>query len=70
MNNGFIEGFITRALLTLVPVVVRSSLSHRILPGLPGMMKGFQERELKVGNLSTTRVVMDVRDTEKILSQA
>ena len=27
------------------------------------MMKGYQDRELKVGNLSTTRVVMDVRDT-------
>lgn len=63
MNNGFIEGFITRAFSHTGPrrgkIFSISSDAYQIAR----MMKGFQDRELKVGNLSTTRVVMDVRDT-------
>jgi len=63
MNNGFIEGFITRAFSHTGPrrgkIFSISSDAYQIAR----MMKGYQERELKVGNLSTTRVVMDVRDT-------
>ena len=63
MNNGFIEGFITRAFSHTGPrrgkIFSISSDAYQIAR----MMKGLQEPELKVGNLSTTRVVMDVRDT-------
>ena len=63
MNNGFIEGFITRAFSHTGPrrgkIFSISSDAYQIAR----MMKGLQDRELKVGNLSTTRVVMDVRDT-------
>ena len=63
MNNGFIEGFITRAFSHTGPrrgkIFSISSDAYQIAR----MMKGYQDRELKVGNLSTTRVVMDVRDT-------
>ena len=63
MNNGFIEGFITRAFSHTGPrrgkIFSISSDAYQIAR----MMRGHQERVLKVGNLSTTRVVMDVRDT-------
>ena len=63
MNNGFIKGFITRAFSHTGPrrgrIFSISSDAYQIAR----MMKGFQEPVLKVGNLSTTRVVMDVRDT-------
>ena len=63
MKNGFIKGFITRAFSHTGPrrgrIFSISSDAYQIAR----MMKGLQEPILKVGNLQTTRVVMDVRDT-------
>ena len=63
MKNGFIEGFITRAFSHTGPrrgrIFSISSDAYQIAI----MMKGLQEPVLKIGNLETTRVVMDVRDT-------
>jgi len=63
MNNGFIKGFITRAFSHTGPrrgrIFSISSDAYQIAR----MMKGVQEPILKIGNLETTRVVMDVRDT-------
>ena len=63
MENGFIKGFITRAFSHTGPrrgrIFSISSDAYQIAR----MMKGLQEPVLKVGNLNTTRVVMDVRDT-------
>jgi len=65
MNNGFIKGFITRAFSHTGPrrgkIFSISSDAYQVAR----MMKGLQEKELLIGNLSTTRVVMDVRDTVK-----
>jgi nucleoside-diphosphate-sugar epimerase len=63
MENGFIKGFITRAFSHTGPrrgkIFSISSDAYQIAR----MMKGLQDPVLLVGNLSTTRVVMDVRDT-------
>ena len=63
MQNGFIKGFITRAFSHTGPrrgrIFSISSDAYQIAR----MMKGLQEPILKIGNLNTTRVVMDVRDT-------
>ena len=63
INNGFVKGFITRAFSHTGPrrgrIFSISSDAYQIAR----MMKGLQEPTLKVGNLDTTRVVMDVRDT-------
>jgi len=63
MKNGFVEGFITRAFSHTGPrrgrIFSISSDAYQIAR----MMKGLQEPILKIGNLQTTRVVMDVRDT-------
>ena len=63
MQNGFIKGFITRAFSHTGPrrgrIFSISSDAYQIAR----MMKGLQEPVLKIGNLQTTRVVMDVRDT-------
>jgi len=63
MQNGFIKGFITRAFSHTGPrrgrIFSISSDAYQIAR----MMKGLQEPVLKIGNLNTTRVVMDVRDT-------
>ena len=63
MENGFIKGFITRAFSHTGPrrgrIFSISSDAYQIAR----MMKGLQEPVLKIGNLNTTRVVMDVRDT-------
>ena len=63
MENGFLTGFITRAFSHTGPrrgrIFSISSDAYQIAR----IMKGLQEPVLKVGNLSTTRVVMDVRDT-------
>ena len=63
MKNGFVKGFITRAFSHTGPrrgrIFSISSDAYQIAR----MMKGLQEPILKVGNLQTTRVVMDVRDT-------
>ena len=61
--NGFMKGFITRAFSHTGPrrgrIFSISSDAYQIAR----MMRGYQEPTLLVGNLSTTRVVMDVRDT-------
>ena len=63
MHNGFIKGFITRAFSHTGPrrgrIFSISSDAYQIAR----MMKGLQDPVLKIGNLQTTRVVMDVRDT-------
>ena len=63
MKNGFVKGFITRAFSHTGPrrgrIFSISSDAYQIAR----MMKGLQDPILKVGNLQTTRVVMDVRDT-------
>ena len=63
MENGFIKGFITRAFSHTGPrrgkIFSISSDAYQIAR----MMKGLQDPVLLVGNLNTTRVVMDVRDT-------
>ena len=63
MENGFIDGFITRAFSHTGPrrgkIFSISSDAYQIAR----MVKGLQEPILKIGNLETTRVVMDVRDT-------
>ena len=63
MNNGFLKGFITRAFSHTGPrrgrIFSISSDAYQIAR----MMKGLQDPILLIGNLSTTRVVMDVRDT-------
>ena len=63
MNNGFIKGFITRAFSHTGPRRGRIFSSSSDAYQIARMMKGLQEPVLKIGNLSTTRVVMDVRDT-------
>ncbi len=63
MENGFIKGFITRAFSHTGP---RRGMNFSISSDafqVARMMKGMQEKKLLIGNLSTTRVVMDVRDT-------
>ena len=61
--NGFMKGFITRAFSHTGPrrgrIFSISSDAYQIAR----MMRGYQDPVLLVGNLSTTRVVMDVRDT-------
>ena len=63
MENGYIKGFITRAFSHTGPrrgrIFSISSDAYQIAR----MIRGVQEPILKVGNLETTRVVMDVRDT-------
>ena len=63
MENGYIKGFITRAFSHTGPrrgrIFSISSDAYQIAR----MIRGLQEPILKVGNLETTRVVMDVRDT-------
>ena len=62
-ENGFMSGFITRAFSHTGPrrgrIFSISSDAYQIAR----MMRGYQEPVLLVGNLNTTRVVMDVRDT-------
>lgn len=63
MKNNFVKGFITRAFSHTGPrrgkIFSISSDAYQIAR----MVRGLQEPVLKVGNLQTTRVVMDVRDT-------
>lgn len=62
MNNGFIKGFITRAFShTGVRRGFKFSISSDAYQ-IAKMVLGKQEKVLKVGNLKTERVVMDVRD--------
>lgn len=62
-TNGFIDGFVTRAFSHTGPrrgkIFSISSDAYQIAL----MMLGKQEKVLRIGNLQTERVVMDVRDT-------
>jgi len=62
MENGFLNGFITRAFSHTGPrrgkiFSISSDASQIAL-----MEKGLQDRVLKIGNLKTKRIVIDVRD--------
>lgn len=61
-KNGYIDGFVTRAFSHTGPrrgkIFSISSDAYQIAL----MEKGYQEKVLKIGNLQTERVVMDVRD--------
>jgi GDP-mannose 4,6-dehydratase len=62
IRNGFLKGFITRAFSHTGPrrgyVFSISSDAYQIAK----MMLGLQDKTLLVGNLTTERIVMDVRD--------
>ncbi len=61
-ENGFIDGFITRAFSHTGP---RRGFNFSISSDafqIAKMMLGKQEKTLKIGNLKTKRVVIDVRD--------
>ena len=62
MENGFINGFVTRAFSHTGP---RRGFNFSISSDayqIAKMMLGKQEKVLKIGNLETERVVIDVRD--------
>ncbi len=62
INNGFIDGFVTRAFSHTGP---RRGFNFSISSDayqIAKMMIGKQERVLLIGNLKTERVVIDVRD--------
>jgi GDP-4-dehydro-6-deoxy-D-mannose reductase len=62
MNNGFINGFVTRAFSHTGP---RRGFNFSISSDayqIAKMVLGLQEKILKIGNLKTRRVVIDVRD--------
>lgn len=59
-TNDKINGFITRAFSHTGP---RRGRTFSISSDAFQLAKGLQDNILKVGNLTTTRVVMDVRDT-------
>ena len=61
-TNNKINGFITRAFSHTGP---RRGKTFSISSDAFQLAKGLQDNVLKVGNLTTTRVVMDVRDTVK-----
>jgi GDPmannose 4,6-dehydratase len=63
IENNFLKGFITRAFSHTGP---RRGMNFSISSDafqLARMMKGLQDKVLKVGNLESVRVVIDVRDT-------
>lgn len=62
MKNGFIKGFITRAFSHTGP---RRGFNFSISSDayqIAKMVLGLQEKTLRIGNLKTKRVVIDVRD--------
>lgn len=61
--NKFIKGFITRAFSHTGPRRGKNFSISSDAYQIAKMKLGLQDRNLLVGNLSTTRVVMDVRDT-------
>lgn len=63
ITNGMLKGFITRAFSHTGPRRGKNFSISSDAFQIARMMKGLQEKTLLVGNLSTTRVVMDVRDT-------
>lgn len=62
-QNGFLKGFITRAFSHTGPRRGKNFSISSDAFQIARMMKGLQDKTLLVGNLSTIRVVMDVRDT-------
>ena len=63
IENKFLRGFITRAFSHTGP---RRGMNFSISSDafqIARIMKGMQSKVLKVGNLESTRVVIDVRDT-------
>jgi len=63
IENGMIEGFITRAFSHTGPRRGKNFSISSDAYQIARMMKGYQSKELLIGNLNTTRVVIDVRDT-------
>jgi GDP-mannose 4,6-dehydratase len=62
-ENGFLDGFITRAFSHTGPRRgMNFSISSDALQ-IAKMQKGMQDKVLRVGNLDSVRVVIDVRDT-------
>jgi len=62
MKNKQINAFITRAFCHSGPRRGKTFSISSDAYQIARMMKGHQEKVLKIGNLETTRVVMDVRD--------
>jgi GDP-4-dehydro-6-deoxy-D-mannose reductase len=62
MENKQINAFITRAFCHSGPRRGKTFSISSDAYQIARMMKGTQEKVLKIGNLDTTRVVMDVRD--------
>ena len=63
IENGMIKGFITRAFSHTGPRRGKNFSISSDAYQIARMIKGYQEKELLIGNLKTTRVVIDVRDT-------
>lgn len=63
ITNGKLKGFITRAFSHTGPRRGKNFSISSDAFQIARMMKGMQEKTLLIGNLTTTRVVMDVRDT-------
>jgi len=65
ITNGMLTGFTTRAFSHTGPRRGKNFSISSDAYQIARMMKGMQEKELLIGNLKTTRVVIDVRDTVK-----
>jgi len=63
IENGMINGFITRAFSHTGPRRGKNFSISSDAYQIARMVKGYQEKQLLIGNLKTTRVVIDVRDT-------
>jgi len=63
--NGKIKGFITRAFSHTGPRRGKTFSISSDAYQIANMMLGKQEKVLRIGNLTTTRVVLDVRDIVK-----
>lgn len=61
-SNGFLKGFVTRAFSHTGPRRGRIFSISSDAAQIAAMEKGLQEPVLKIGNLETERVVIDVRD--------
>ncbi len=62
MANGKIKGYITRAFSHTGPRRGKNFSISSDAYQIARMIKGYQEKILLIGNLKTTRVVLDVRD--------
>lgn len=67
--NGKIKGFITRAFSHTGPRRGKTFSISSDAYQIANMMLGKQEKVLRIGNLTTTRVVLDVRDIVKAYYQ-